>query len=110
MLHMLNTFDLRPGVEPEELAVAYARLIEHLAELDLVAGTSPLARRRRHPCLDTDRAREHGFAVTTRFRDRRQADACYARLKARAEPTGRLHRAVLVRVQDPVFSVWEDIA
>ena len=48
--------------------------------------------------------------MVTHFRDRRQADACYARLKARAEPTAGLHRAVLAMVRDPVFSVWEDLA
>ncbi len=108
MFHMLATFDLRPGHDAGVFEADYVSLAGHLQSAELLEGTSPILRRRLHPHLDTDDARQHAFSVVMRFRDERQADECYARIKARAAPTGALHRRVWDHVRVPVFTCWED--
>ncbi|MEO0761848.1 MAG: hypothetical protein AAFZ09_08560 [Pseudomonadota bacterium] len=105
-MHVL--FDLKPGVGVDEVEAAFGAFTAHLQALDLVVETTPVARRDRHPVLDTDHARGHGWFASMRFRDRAQADRAVARISEAHGDTLALHRAAFALVADPVFFCTQD--
>lgn len=108
MLQLLNQFDLKPGVTRAQFDAAWAVFVDHIVDTDLAVSGGPIFQRRPDSGYDTDELRSHQLMAAIAFRDQAQADAAWAAIEERAEPLGRLHRAVIALIHDPVFTFWSE--
>ena len=109
MFHMLSSFNLPEAVSEAEFQTALDRFHELLVARDLVVETAPLGRRVRHPVMDTDEDRALAYYFLMSFRDRAQCDEAVKVLYRNEPPLAEVHQAVWARVEDAVFTCWEDI-
>ena len=109
MFHMLSSFNLPEDVSAADFQTAIDRFHELLKAQDLVMETGPLGKRVRHPVMDTDEDRDLAYYFLMSFRDRAQCDEAVRVLYRDEPPLGEVHRAVWTRVQDAVFTCWQDI-
>ncbi|CUH48755.1 DUF6614 family protein [Ruegeria atlantica] len=108
MIHMLSSFDLKPGEDWDSFARDYDTFLEDLRAADLIADASPLGRRVSDTPMDTDDTRTHQYFSVISFRDRAQLDAAYAHIDARARPGTETHLRMYRRLTKTVFLCWED--
>ena len=109
MFHMLSSFNLEPNTSAHEFREAVDEFTKYLQKLDLIHSTGPIGRRQKHPVMDTDDQRDHGFYFIMSFRDRAQCDRAVEQIYRHEEPGESIHNAVFSLIQDPVFTCWEDI-
>jgi len=108
VFHMLTHFNLKSGIELGAFRKALANYTAHMQELDLVESNSPIGKRQSNTILDTDDERHHQYFTTMTFRDRAQSDAAIDYIKAHTEPGHSIHVAVYSKVQDQIFTCWQD--
>ncbi|MEL6236506.1 MAG: hypothetical protein AAFR46_19085 [Pseudomonadota bacterium] len=106
--HMFFGFCLRERVAAGEVAEALQRLGARLIACDLMLAITPMARRDRHPVLDTEPENPRAFFATMVFRDRAQADAAVAHFEARDPVTAPLHAAVIRRITEASFLCYQE--
>ena len=109
MFHMLFCFNLKPGIELEAFRKALANYTAHMQELDLVESNSPIGKRQSNTIMDSDDERHHQYFTSMTFLDRAQSDAAVDYIKAYTEPGHSIHLAVYSKVQDQIFTCWQDI-
>jgi len=109
MIHMLSSFDLKPGEDFNAFAEAYHMFLADLRAQDIIAGAGPLARRVEDTPMDTDEERTQKYFSVMSFRDRAQLDAAYAHIEARRSGTAS-HLRMYRRLTNSVFLCWEDIS
>ncbi len=63
MFHMLTCFDLKPKHSIEEFQKSLAHYTDHMRELDLVEGHSPIGLRQSDTILDTDDERKQQYVM-----------------------------------------------
>jgi len=109
MFHMLTCFDLKPKHSIEEFQKSLAQYTDHMRELDLVEGHSPIGLRQSDTILDTDDERKQKYFMIMHFRDREQSDNAVAYIKNLEEPSKSLHTNTYSKTQNLIFISWEDI-
>lgn len=110
MLHVLTTFNLKPGVSIAEFREMLGDFEDRLLQLDLVCEFGKIGRRFRDTIMDTDDDRDHTYFFLMSFRDREQCDRAIALMRDEQVSMTRVHRSVYAMVDEPLFSCWEDIA
>lgn len=108
MIHMLSSFDLKPGEDFETFAKDYQIFLDDLRSADMIADAGPLGQRVVATPMDTDADRTQHYFSVMRFRDRAQLDAAYAHIDARARPGTETHLRMYRRLTNTVFLCWED--
>ena len=108
MRMLLNQFDLKPQVQPERFAQAWAQFSDALIAADLAAEVTPLMTRARPSGYDTDDERPHTHLAFIYFRDAAQADAAWQAIETDAAAIGPSHRKVIGLVTNAVFTFWGD--
>ncbi len=109
MIHMLSSFDLKPGEAFASFADDFAAFLADLRAQDVIVDAGPLARRVENTPMDTDEARTQQYYSVMSFRDRAQLDAAYAHIEARRAGTAS-HLRMYRRLTNSVFLCWEDIS
>lgn len=108
MLHMHTSFDLAQGTSIEEFGSSLDVFSEMMIAKGLVVETGPIAKRCKHPIMDTDDKRSHQYFFVMSFRDREQCDAAVSHIQEFAADSDPVHRAVYANIVDPLFSCWID--
>ncbi len=108
MIHMLSSFDLKPGEDWDVFLQDYETFLADLREADLIVDAGPLGRRVENTPMDTDIGRNQRFYSVMQFRDRSQLDAAYAHIEARSRPGTTTHLRMHRRLTNSVFLCWED--
>ena len=106
---MLTCFDLKPKHSIEEFQKSLAHYTDHMRELDLVEGHSPIGLRQSDTILDTDDERKQKYFMIMHFRDREQSDNAVTYIKNLEEPSKSLHTNAYSKTQNLIFISWEDI-
>ena len=109
MFHMLTCFDLKPKHSIKEFQKSLAHYTDHMRELDLVEGHSPIGLRQSDTILDTDDERKQKYFMIMHFRDREQSDNAVAYIQNLEEPSKSLHTNAYSKTQNLIFISWEDI-
>ena len=109
MFHMLTCFDLKPEISIVDFQQSLNAFTEHMRNLDLVEGSSPIGLRQTNTILDTDNERDHKYFMLTHFRDRAQSDKAVEYIKTFEEPGDSIHKEVYAKVHDPMFICWQDM-
>lgn len=108
MIHMLSSFDLKPGQEFETFQADYAAFVTDLTEAGIIVGAGPLGKRVADTPMDTDEERNHAWFSILTFRDRAQLDAAYAYIEAHQRPGTASHIRMYRRITNSIFLCWED--
>ncbi len=108
MIHMLSSFDLKPGEDFAVFAQAYETFLQDLRAADMIVDAGPLGRRVEATPMDTDTERTQCYFSVMSFRDRAQLDAAYAHIDTRARPGTETHLKMYRRLTNTVFLCWED--
>ena len=106
---MLTCFDLKPKHSIKEFQKSLAHYTDHMRELDLVEGHSPIGLRQSDTILDTDDERKQKYFMIMHFRDREQSDKAVAYIKNFEEPAKSLHTNAYSKTKNLIFISWEDI-
>ena len=106
---MLTCFDLKPKHSIKEFQKSLAHYTDHMRELDLVEGHSPIGLRQSDTILDTDDERKQKYFMIMHFRDREQSDKAVTYIKNLEEPSKSLHTNAYSKTQNLIFISWEDI-
>ena len=106
---MLTCFDLKPKHSIKEFQKSLAHYTDHMRELDLVEGHSPIGLRQSDTILDTDDERKQKYFMIMHFRDREQSDRAVTYIKNLEEPAKSLHTNAYSKTQNLIFISWEDI-
>ena len=109
MFHMLTCFKV---AQPSHIALFKERLelyLEHLKELKLATGISPVGERQSNTILDTDEERDHTHFMIISFTDRAQADRAVAYIEGGSESGTSIHRDVYKDVIEPILICWNDL-
>ena len=106
---MLTCFDLKPKHSIKEFQKSLSHYTDHMRELDLVEGHSPIGLRQSDTILDTDDERKQKYFMIMNFRDREQSDNAVAYIKNLEEPSKSLHTNTYSKTQNLIFISWEDI-
>jgi len=108
MIHMLSSFEIKPGEDEAAFKAAYAGFVDDLLKDDLIVSSSPVGTRVSDTPMDTDDDRAHTHFSVMSFRDRKQLDHAYAYLThRRGEATGS-HHDMYARITNSVFLCWQD--
>ena len=110
MLRMLSFFDLAEGVDVDDFEAALSLFCQHMIDAGMLVTWGPIGRRSSNTPMDTDDAREQQYFFVTTFVDQEQCDASYAYIKSGEEPCASLHTAMRSKMQNGIFSCWEDPA
>ena len=106
---MLTCFDLKPKHSVEEFQKSLAHYTDHMRELELVEGHSPIGLRQSDTILGTDDERKQKYFMIMHFRDREQSDKAVTYIKNLEEPSKSLHTNTYSKTQNLIFISWEDI-
>ncbi len=109
MFHMLTCFNLEPGRDISSFKVALDAFCNHMHQLEMVEGMSPIGERQSDTIMDTDEERDHQYFFTMTFRDRAQVDAAVELINSQQAPTDESHRALFYIIKDPIFICWQDV-
>ncbi len=101
--HMFFGFNLAPGTTVDTAEEALRVFSDRMIAANRLVSTTPIARRHRHPVLDTAQFINLDYFVTMTFRDRMQANASVKQIYGRSEPTDSLHNTVIGLLTDAVF-------
>ena len=108
MIHMLSSFDLKPGQELDVFQADYAEFVEDLVSAGMIVSAGPLGKRVADTPMDTDDDRDHSWFSIMAFRDRAQLDEAYAYIEARQHPSTKSHIRMYRRITNSIFLCWED--
>ena len=108
MIHMLSSFDLKPGQDFAQFQADYTAFLADLRAADMIVDAGPLGARVADTPMDTDDERTQAYQSVLTFRDRAQLDAAYAHIEAAQTPSTASHLTMFRRVTNAVFLCWED--
>ena len=108
MVHMLTTFNLAQGVRLQDFRARLGDFSRLMCSKDMLQETGPVARRFRHPIMDTDTDNDREFFFVMSFRDREQCEDAVKYIQQPAPEDSEIHESVYAKVTDPVFSCWDD--
>lgn len=108
MIHMLSSFDLKPGEDFEDFSRAYTAFIDELHSAGVISGAGPLGKRVSDTPMDTDIGRDQQFQSIISFQDRAQLDLAYAHISEKQHPGIASHLSMYRRITNSVFLCWED--
>lgn len=108
MFRMLSFFDLAEDSTIEEFELALAPFCQHMIDVGLLQSWGPIGQRSANTPMDTDTGTSQSYFFASTFRDQQQCDASYAYIKEGREPCASLHGAMRSKMQNGVFSCWED--
>ena len=108
MIHMLSSFDLKPGEDFAIFQSDYTDFVADLRAAGIIEGAGPLGARVSDTPMDTDDERDHSYYSVLSFRDRAQLDAAYAHIEAHRRPGTDTHLKMYRRVTNSIFLCWED--
>ena len=108
MFRMLSFFDLEDGSTIEEFEAALAPFCQHMIDVGMLQSWGPVGRRSDNTPMDTDEATAQQYFFVSTFVDKNQCDGSYAYIKLGEEPCASLHRAMRSKMQNGIFSCWED--
>ena len=106
MLHMHTSFDLAQGIGIEEFGSSLDVFSEMMIAKGLVVETGPIAKRCKHPIMDTDEQRNHQYFFVMSFADRAQCDAAVEHIQSADSKSDPVHKAVYKNIVDPIFTCW----
>lgn len=106
---MHTSFDLAQGTDIQEFEIALHAFSELMIAKSLVVETGPIAKRCKHPIMDTDEQCIHEYFFVMRFHDREQCDAAVKHIQEATAESDTIHKAVYANIVDPIFSCWIDI-
>jgi hypothetical protein len=109
MLHMHTSFDLAQGTSIEDFGTALNIFSEMMVAKGLVVETGPIAKRCKHPIMDTDEQRGHQYFFVMSFRDREQCDDAVRHIQESKSDSDPVHRAVYANIVEPIFSCWLEL-
>ena len=107
MFHVQSSITLRPGETLGTFESRLRALEQYLQSKGLLVAITPIARRFRHPVMDTDAA-DFDFTFTLLFENGNQVDQSVKCLRAEDPSMTQLHRAVWDAVASYRFACWQD--
>ena len=107
MFHVQSSITLRQGVALESFEFRLRALEQYLQSRGLLVSITPIARRCRHPVMDTDDA-AFEFTFTLVFENGNQVDQSVECLRAEDPVMTQLHKTVWDAVASYRFSCWQD--
>ena len=110
MFRMLSFFDLADGVSVDDFEAALTPFCQHMIDAGMLVSWGPVGRRTDNTPMDTDELHEQQYFFVSTFADKAQCDASYAYIKAGEEPCASLHTAMRSKMQNGIFSCWNDPA
>ncbi|MEM7195110.1 MAG: hypothetical protein AAF402_09180 [Pseudomonadota bacterium] len=108
MFHMLSSFNIKAGIPIDDVVIAMQEFTDHLLNLDLITSADPIGRRDRDTILDTDDAREHEYFHIMHFRNKAQSESAVQFILSRQQPEASIHIGVYSKLEDMVFTCWQD--
>ena len=105
---MHTSFDLAGDACISEFRHALDNFSSLMLSKDLLLKTGPVLERCKHPIMDTDVQRTHGYFFVMSFRDREQCDAAVQHIQSADPRSDPVHRAIYQNIVDPIFSCWVD--
>ena len=110
MFRMLSYFDLVDEASVEDFEAALTPFCQHMIDAGLLVSWGAVGHRSDNTPMDTDEARTQQYFFVSTFADKAQCDASYAYIKSGEQPCTSLHTAVRSKMQNGIFSCWEDPA
>lgn len=110
MFVMLSSFNLREGETPESCQAAIKAFARNMQEQKLLVSVGPLGRRVANTPMDTDDSSQLNYYFLSYFESREQSDHAYDLIEKGVEPSVSIHRAMISKVSDAVFTCWNEIA
>ncbi len=109
MFVMLSSFNLRDGESVESCQAAIQAFARHMQAQQMLLSVGPLGTRVANTPMDTDDERELNYFFLSYFESREQSDRAYNLIEQGAEPSVSIHRAMISKVRDAVFTCWNEI-
>ena len=109
MIHMLSSFDLKPGQDFDVFAKDYEVFLDDLRAAGIIEDAGPLSKRVLNTPMDTDEGHTQSYFSVMSFRDRAQLDAAYSHIEARSRPGTASHIRMYRRLTNTTFLCWEDM-
>ncbi len=110
MFVMLSSFNLREGETPESCREAIQNFAAHMQQQQMLVSVGPLGKRVANTPMDTDDNRQLNYYFLSYFENRAQSDRAYELIEQGVEPTVSIHRAMISKVRDAVFTCWNELA
>jgi hypothetical protein len=105
---MLSFFDLADDVDIGSFEASLESFNEHLIGVGLLYAQGNVGRRCSDTPMHTDDARTQGWFFESIFIDKAQCDRAFEYVSKGEEPIVTLHKAVLSKMRNGIFSCWED--
>ncbi|MEM8497558.1 MAG: hypothetical protein AAF542_06010 [Pseudomonadota bacterium] len=109
MFVMLSSFNLREGETPESCQAAIQEFAMHMQQQKMLVSVGPLGKRVSNTPMDTDDNSQLNYYFLSYFESREQSDQAYALIEQGVEPSVSIHRAMINKVRDAVFTCWNEI-
>lgn len=107
---MLSSFNLREGETPEACQAAIQAFAKNMQQQKMLVSVGPLGKRVANTPMDTDDNSQLNYYFLSYFESREQSDQAYDLIERGVEPSVSIHRAMISKVRDAVFTCWSDIA
>jgi len=108
MFRMLNFFDLADGEDIGSFEESLTSFSQHLIDMTLLHSQGAVGRRYSNTRMDTDDERKQRWFFVSTFNDKLQCEKAYEYVAKGEEPCVSLHKAVVARMHNGIFSCWED--
>lgn len=105
---MLSFFDLADDIEIGTFEISLASFNEHLVGVGLLHSQGNIGRRCSNTPMHTDEERTQGWYFESVFIDKAQCDRAYEYVSKGEEPCATLHKAVVSKMHNGIFSCWDD--
>ncbi|MFK7733296.1 MAG: hypothetical protein AB8B48_16875 [Pseudomonadales bacterium] len=109
MFVMLSSFNLRDGETVETCQTAIQEFGRHMHQQQMLVSVGPLGMRVANTPMDTDDDRQLNYYFLSYFESREQSDHAYKLIQQGVEPSVSIHRAMISKVRDAVFTCWNEI-
>lgn len=106
---MLSSFNLREGETPESCQAAINEFADHMHQQQMLVSVGPLGQRVANTPMDTDDERKLDYYFLSYFENREQSDQAYTLIEQGVEPGVSIHRAMISKVKDAVFTCWNEV-
>ena len=107
MLNVHSDITLHSDVSLDVFQQRLSELVEYLQSVELMHSVTKVARRCRHPVMDTD-ADDFELHFVLVFQDAEHVDRSVELLRGQRDPMCHLHRRVWDLVLSYRFTCWED--
>ena len=107
---MLSFFDLAEDCDIAEFEAALASFCRHMIDAGMLHSWGPVGHRDDDTPMDTDVSRCQQFFFVSTFVNKSQCDGAWDYIAKGDEPCASLHTAMRSKMQNGIFSCWEDPA